>query len=82
MKKLSEVVNVVPVIAKSDSLTLEEREAFKQRIRDELVYNNIRLYPFDTEENDEEEIQLNETIRVRVAASLLFMPPLTSARRA
>ena len=82
MKKLSEVVNVVPVIAKSDSLTLEEREAFKQRIRDELVYNNIRLYPFDTEENDEEEIQLNETIRVRAVASLLFMPPLISARRA
>ncbi|EPQ50031.1 GTP binding protein [Gloeophyllum trabeum ATCC 11539] len=63
MKKLSEVVNVVPIIAKSDSLTLEEREIFKQRIREELVYNNIRLYPFDTEENDEEEIQINEQIR-------------------
>ena len=34
MKKLSEVVNVVPVIAKADSLTLEEREAFKQRVSD------------------------------------------------
>ena len=32
MKKLSEVVNVVPVIAKSDSLTLEEREMFKQKV--------------------------------------------------
>ena len=32
MKKLSEVVNVVPVIAKSDSLTLEERETFKQKV--------------------------------------------------
>lgn len=31
MKKLSEVVNVVPVIAKADSLTLEERDAFKQK---------------------------------------------------
>ncbi|KAG6376325.1 cell division GTP binding protein [Boletus reticuloceps] len=31
MKKLSEVVNVVPVIAKADTLTLEEREAFKQK---------------------------------------------------
>jgi septin 3/9/12 len=30
MKKLSEVVNVVPVIAKADSLTLDEREQFKQ----------------------------------------------------
>lgn len=33
LKKLSEVVNVVPVIAKSDSLTAEERDAFKQRVR-------------------------------------------------
>lgn len=32
MKKLSEVVNVVPVIAKSDSLMLEEREMFKQKV--------------------------------------------------
>ncbi|KDQ61076.1 hypothetical protein JAAARDRAFT_125275 [Jaapia argillacea MUCL 33604] len=63
MKKLSEVVNVVPIIAKADSLTLEERDAFKQKIRAELVYHNIRLYPFDTEENDDEEIQLNESIR-------------------
>ncbi|KIM86387.1 hypothetical protein PILCRDRAFT_65211 [Piloderma croceum F 1598] len=63
MKKLSEVVNVVPVIAKSDSLTSEERELFKQKIRAELVHNLIGLYPFDTDENDEEEIQLNESIR-------------------
>ncbi|GAA5872488.1 hypothetical protein JCM3774_006836 [Rhodotorula dairenensis] len=63
MKKLSEVVNVVPVIAKSDSLTLEEREAFKERIRAELAHNNIRVYPFDTEENDAEDRQLNQAIR-------------------
>ena len=32
LKRLAEVVNVVPVIAKSDSLTLEERAIFKQRV--------------------------------------------------
>ena len=32
LKKLAEVVNVVPVIAKSDSLTLEERATFKARV--------------------------------------------------
>lgn len=80
LKKLAEVVNVVPVIAKSDALTLEERHLFKQRvglgpsltlhkadllqIMAELVHNQIRLYPFDAEENDEEELTLNERIRV------------------
>ncbi|GAA6026898.1 hypothetical protein JCM8097_005945 [Rhodosporidiobolus ruineniae] len=63
MKKLSEVVNVIPIIAKSDSLTLEEREAFKERIRGELQYHNIRVYPFDTDDNIDEERQLNDAIR-------------------
>ncbi|KAG6836176.1 Septin Spn2 [Arthromyces matolae] len=63
MKKLSEVVNVVPVIAKSDCLTPDERDRFKARIREELQYENIRLYPFDSEDDDEEEVQLNTTIR-------------------
>ncbi|CAE6509614.1 unnamed protein product [Rhizoctonia solani] len=63
MKKLSEVVNVVPVIAKADSLTLEERDAFKVRIKEDLEFHNIRLYPIDHEDNDEEETSLNERIR-------------------
>ncbi|KAH8913547.1 cell division/GTP binding protein, partial [Atractiella rhizophila] len=63
MKKLSEVVNVVPVIAKSDSLTLEERQKFKETIRAELAHHNIRVFPFDNDENDPEETQLNEAIR-------------------
>lgn len=41
MKKLSEVVNVVPVIAKSDSLTLEEREAFKERASFALFESSV-----------------------------------------
>jgi septin family protein len=34
------------------------------QIRAELIHHNIRLYPFDTEETDEEEIQVNAQIRV------------------
>lgn len=66
LKKLSEVVNVVPIIAKSDSLTLEERYSFKQKVRAELIHHNIRLYPFDTEETDDEEIQVNAQIRAMI----------------
>ncbi|KAI8384754.1 cell division/GTP binding protein [Radiomyces spectabilis] len=63
LKKLCEVVNVVPVIAKSDSLTLEEREAFRNRIKSELTFHGIKLYPYESEEDDEQEMALNETIR-------------------
>lgn len=74
MKKLSDVVNVVPVIAKSDSLTLEERELFKERIRAEMQYNNIRLYPYDDDEHEEEERELNDRIRVCFALCVSCLP--------
>ena len=45
MKKVSKVANVVPVIAKSDSLTPEERFAFKKRIKNEIEFHGIRTYP-------------------------------------
>ncbi|ORX33515.1 septin ring protein [Kockovaella imperatae] len=63
LKKLTDVVNVVPVIAKADSMTLEERALFKERIMAELQHHQVRLYPFDAEENDDEELQLNQRIR-------------------
>lgn len=62
LKKLSDVVNVIPVIAKSDSLTFEERYAFKQRIREAFVYHDLRMYPFDSDEFEEEERALNQQI--------------------
>ena len=54
LKKLGDIANVIPVIAKADTLTLEERDLFKQRVRAELQNNNIRVYPFDHEDYDEE----------------------------
>lgn len=65
LKKLSEFVNVVPVIAKSDSLTLAERAAFKERIKEEFAFHNLRMYPYDNDEYDSEEAALNAQIKVR-----------------
>lgn len=33
MRRLSKVVNIVPVIAKADTLTLDERDFFKKKVR-------------------------------------------------
>lgn len=49
LKKLSEVVNVVPVIAKSDSLSLEERENFKQKVADTVTPLRGSSSPFSTD---------------------------------
>ena len=43
MKRLDKCVNIVPVIAKADTLTIEEREAFRRRVR--LLYN-VALHVF------------------------------------
>ena len=63
LKKLSDVVNVVPVIAKSDSLTLEERRAFKGRIKEEFAFHNLKMYPYDNDELDDEERARDATIK-------------------
>ena len=87
LKKLSDVVNVVPVIAKSDSLTLAERQAFKHRvcsiiipvnmkIKAEFAFHNIKMYPYDNDEFDEEERALNAQIKVAPSTSCRHEPCL------
>lgn len=74
LKKLSDVVNVVPVIAKSDSLTLEERQAFKERIKEEFSFHNLKMYPYDNDELDDEERAINAQIKVcSTPAELLYL---------
>jgi len=62
MKNLCEFVNLVPVIAKSDTLTLEEREEFKKRINEEIKFHKIKIYPTDYLEYDAEELAANKAI--------------------
>ncbi|KAI5962466.1 CDC10 [Candida pseudojiufengensis] len=63
LKKLSEIANVVPIIAKSDSLTLEERDEFKKLLQSEFMKYNFNIYPYDSEDLYDEERQLNEDIK-------------------
>jgi septin 3/9/12 len=73
LQQLSALTNVIPVIAKSDTLTLDERAAFKKRIKDELAYHSIPVFPsniraLNAEESatDTEERELNDSVLVRV----------------
>ncbi|XP_018612774.1 neuronal-specific septin-3-like isoform X3 [Scleropages formosus] len=63
MRRLSKVVNIVPVIAKADTLTLEERDFFKKKIREELQANDIDVYPQKEFDEDAEDRAINERIR-------------------
>ncbi|KAE8300062.1 Neuronal-specific septin-3 [Larimichthys crocea] len=55
MKRLSHSVNIIPVLAKADTMTIEERQEFKQRVKKELEMGGIEVYPqkeFDEDMED------------------------------
>ncbi|XP_055343311.1 septin-7-like isoform X2 [Paramacrobiotus metropolitanus] len=63
MKALGTKVNVIPVIGRADTLTVDERKEFKEKIRRELKEHDIKLYDFpensDGEGDDEDDGKLN-----------------------
>ncbi|KAJ1941001.1 cell division control protein, partial [Linderina macrospora] len=63
LKRLTEVTNVIPVIAKSDSMTVDERTVFKRRIKEELAFHRIAVYPYASDEDDDEDRALNASIK-------------------
>ncbi|XP_051888661.1 septin-9-like isoform X2 [Pristis pectinata] len=66
MRRLSKVVNIVPVIAKADTLTLEERDLFKEKIKNDLQKHDIDVYPQKQFDEDAEDRLLNDKIREMV----------------
>ncbi|KAI5151058.1 septin 3/9/12 [Enteropsectra breve] len=50
LQKLSDLVNIIPVITKADALTIEERWVLKLKINEQLAYYKIRVFNFENEE--------------------------------
>ncbi|XP_066249812.1 septin-7 isoform X1 [Euwallacea similis] len=66
MKRLCDKVNIIPVVAKADTLTSEECALFKKQIMTEIAQHKIKIYEFpDTSEEDEEH-KLNQSLKERV----------------
>lgn len=56
LQSVSNLVNVIPVIAKADSLTVDELKLNKQLILDDLVAYGIKYYKFNEYEYEEDYI--------------------------
>lgn len=75
MKALQNKVNIIPIIAKADTLTAIEVKRLKTRILNELNENNIQIYKIpdcDSDEDEEFKIQnkkLKESIPFAVVGS-------------
>ncbi|ORZ31154.1 Septin-type guanine nucleotide-binding (G) domain-containing protein [Catenaria anguillulae PL171] len=65
MKRLSARVNIIPCIAKSDTMTPRELIEFKKRVMEDIRFYDIHVYdfPYDEEDDDEETIQENMELR-------------------
>ncbi|XP_019064538.1 neuronal-specific septin-3 isoform X2 [Fukomys damarensis] len=70
MKHLSKVVNIIPVIAKADTMTPEEKSEFKQRVRKELEVNGIEFYPQKEFDEDLEDKTENDKIRWKISTTV------------
>lgn len=63
MKQLSNKVSIVPIIAKSDSLTQTEIKKLKNRILQEIHENGIRIYSLpdcDSDEDEDYKVQVSQ----------------------
>jgi septin 7 len=56
MKQIGTRVNLIPIIARSDTLTSEEIIEFKKRILDDMKANGIKYYQPESYGNDDPEI--------------------------
>ncbi|XP_072846296.1 septin-8 isoform X1 [Pogona vitticeps] len=56
MKNLDSKVNIIPIIAKADTISKSELHKFKIKIMSELVSNGVQIYQFPTDDDAVAEI--------------------------
>ncbi|KAI9342065.1 Septin-domain-containing protein [Zopfochytrium polystomum] len=67
MKRLADRVNLIPVIAKSDTLTEAEVKAFKAKILEDIAAHKIQIYyPPTYDIDDPESVKENKEIIARI----------------
>ncbi|XP_035792142.1 septin-7-like isoform X8 [Anopheles albimanus] len=66
MQRLCDKVNIIPVIAKADTLTPEEITLFKKQILNEIAQNKIKIYDFPDPLDEEEDAKVLRQLRSRV----------------
>ncbi|EMP32252.1 Septin-8 [Chelonia mydas] len=64
MKKLDSKVNIIPIIAKADTISKSELHKFKIKIMSELVSNGVQIYQFPTD--DEAVAEINSVMNAHL----------------
>jgi septin 7 len=70
MRRLHDKVNIIPLIAKADTMTPDECYDFKQEILREIEQHKINIYEFP-DHDDEEENRLNRKLKERMPFAVI-----------
>ncbi|KAM6180456.1 septin-10 [Erethizon dorsatum] len=72
MKNLDSKVNIIPVIAKADTISKTELQKFKVKLMSELVSNGVQIYQFPTDDETIAKISaaMNEHLPFAVVGSM------------
>ena len=65
MKNLQDKVNIIPIIAKADSLTVEECQQMKKNVMNQIAQHKIRIYEFP-DCDDEDDAKLLKQLKARI----------------
>jgi len=71
MKHLHDRVNIIPVIAKADTMTPEECAEFKKMVAKEIAEHKIRIYEFPPDPDDAEEAKEHKQFKSRVPFAIV-----------
>lgn len=72
MKKLHDRVNLIPVIAKADTMTPEEIKTFKTNVLNVINDHNIQIYEFPDIEDDElENNRSNSALKSKIPFAIV-----------
>ena len=67
MKKLHDRVNLIPVIAKADTMTPDEIKQFKATVLNVIAEQKLQIYEFpDIDDDDAENHRTNNVLKVRI----------------
>ena len=68
-------MNIIPIIAKADTIAKNELHKFKSKIMSELVSNGVQIYQFPTDEETVAEINATMSVspQVRKGQPVIFL---------
>ncbi|XP_069951579.1 septin-7 isoform X5 [Cherax quadricarinatus] len=69
MRRLHDKVNIIPVIAKADTLTPDECQHLKKQVLNEIAQHKIKIYEFPDEEGDAAGSKMKQRVPFAVVGS-------------